>query len=115
VYVEISGFYLVKILSLSLSLLTGIQDSCIWSSLRNKLKFVSGSLPKPHAFDPTFNAWEHCNNLVLSWILNSIETYYFAKHSLDWSWRCSMEIVERSFWSSRSSQSQRVNSTLLAS
>nr|KYP46171.1 hypothetical protein KK1_032275 [Cajanus cajan] len=40
---------------------------------KNKFKFVNGSLPMPHAFDPSFDAWERCNNLVLSWILNSVE------------------------------------------
>jgi len=27
----------------------------------------------PHAFNPTFDVWELCNKLVLSWILNLAE------------------------------------------
>jgi hypothetical protein len=42
--------------------------------LKNKFKFVNGSLPMPSDFDPSFESWERCNNLVLSWILNSVET-----------------------------------------
>jgi len=25
-------------------------------------------------FDPSFNAWNHCNMLIHSWIMNSVET-----------------------------------------
>lgn len=38
---------------------------------KNKMKFIDGSLPKPDRFDPTFEAWEKCNNLVHTWIMNS--------------------------------------------
>ncbi|GAU39942.1 hypothetical protein TSUD_149520 [Trifolium subterraneum] len=38
-----------------------------------KLGFVDGSLPPPpDAFDPSFRAWNRCNQLVSSWILNSV-------------------------------------------
>ncbi|XP_029130252.1 uncharacterized protein LOC114916863 [Cajanus cajan] len=30
-------------------------------------------MPMPTSFDPSFDAWERCNNLVLSWIFNSVE------------------------------------------
>nr|KYP40878.1 hypothetical protein KK1_037765 [Cajanus cajan] len=40
---------------------------------KNKFKFVNGTLPMPTSFDPTFDAWERCNNLVLAWIFNSVE------------------------------------------
>nr|KYP44652.1 hypothetical protein KK1_033863 [Cajanus cajan] len=40
---------------------------------KNKFKFVNGSLPATSTFDPSFDAWERCNNLVLSWILNSVD------------------------------------------
>ncbi|XP_016195385.1 uncharacterized protein LOC107636382 [Arachis ipaensis] len=44
-------------------------------SLKNKLGFVDGSLPKPAYDDFTFNAWDYCNNLVVSWftLLLSLE------------------------------------------
>ncbi|GAU24572.1 hypothetical protein TSUD_149130 [Trifolium subterraneum] len=38
-----------------------------------KLDFVDGSLPPPpDAFDPSFRTWNRCNQLVSSWILNSV-------------------------------------------
>jgi hypothetical protein len=39
---------------------------------KNKFSFVDGTLPKPSSTDPTLHAWVRCNNMVLSWILNSV-------------------------------------------
>jgi hypothetical protein len=41
-------------------------------SAKNNVCFVDGSLPKPLVFESYFNAWIRCNDLVLSWILNSV-------------------------------------------
>lgn len=41
---------------------------------KKKYKFVDGSLPKPDPFDPTFDAWERCNDIVHSWIVNSVSS-----------------------------------------
>ncbi|GLT70744.1 hypothetical protein SLA2020_428040 [Shorea laevis] len=41
-------------------------------STKNKLGFIDGSLPKPNESDAEFLAWNRCNNMVLSWILNSV-------------------------------------------
>jgi hypothetical protein len=41
-------------------------------SAKNKVCFVDGSLPKPSVFESYFNAWVRCNDLVVSWILNSV-------------------------------------------
>ncbi|KAF8380696.1 hypothetical protein HHK36_028186 [Tetracentron sinense] len=38
---------------------------------KNKLKFVDGTLTKPTNPDGA-EAWNHCNNMILSWILNSL-------------------------------------------
>ncbi|XP_072077827.1 uncharacterized protein [Arachis hypogaea] len=42
----------------------------MWRALRskNKVKFLDGSIPKPTEGDPTFEAWDRCNNFLLSWI-----------------------------------------------
>nr|KYP46262.1 hypothetical protein KK1_032139 [Cajanus cajan] len=40
---------------------------------KNKFKFVNGTMQMPTSFDPSFDAWERCNNLVLSWIFNFVE------------------------------------------
>ncbi|KAA8524272.1 hypothetical protein F0562_010695 [Nyssa sinensis] len=42
-------------------------------SAKNKLGFVNGTLTKPtNPSDPLYSAWERCNDMVLSWILNSV-------------------------------------------
>ncbi|XP_022861556.1 uncharacterized protein LOC111381942 [Olea europaea var. sylvestris] len=40
---------------------------------KNKLGFISGAITKPTSSDdPLFEAWERCNDLVTSWVQNSI-------------------------------------------
>ncbi|KAF5463803.1 hypothetical protein F2P56_013935 [Juglans regia] len=42
-------------------------------SAKNKIGFVNGILKKPaNTSDPKFLAWERCNDMVLSWIINSV-------------------------------------------
>jgi hypothetical protein len=42
---------------------------------KNKLSFVNGTLPKPsNLYDSQGLAWTRCNNMVLSWLLNSVST-----------------------------------------
>jgi len=40
--------------------------------MKNKFKFVDGSILVPAEDDLNCLAWERCNNLVLAWIINSI-------------------------------------------
>jgi hypothetical protein len=40
--------------------------------MKNKLRFLDGSCPIPDDFDPTYEPWIRCNNLVLSWLMNSV-------------------------------------------
>ncbi|XP_019423068.1 PREDICTED: uncharacterized protein LOC109332539 [Lupinus angustifolius] len=35
---------------------------------KNKYKFVNGTIRMPSTTDPTFEAWEICNNMIVSWI-----------------------------------------------
>ncbi|MCH85256.1 retrovirus-related Pol polyprotein from transposon TNT 1-94, partial [Trifolium medium] len=42
--------------------------------MKNKLRFLDGSCPMPDQFDPTYEHWIRCNNLVLSWLMNSTST-----------------------------------------
>nr|KYP56634.1 hypothetical protein KK1_002878 [Cajanus cajan] len=40
---------------------------------KNKFRFVDGTIEPPlDRFDPSFEAFERCNNIVQSWILNSL-------------------------------------------
>ncbi|KAL5560835.1 hypothetical protein UlMin_037046 [Ulmus minor] len=41
-------------------------------SVKNKLGFIDGSIPKPASTDPNLSSWIRNNNIVISWILNSI-------------------------------------------
>ncbi|KAB5561469.1 hypothetical protein DKX38_006426 [Salix brachista] len=42
---------------------------------KNKLIFVDGTLPKPsNLYDSQGLAWTRCNNMVLSWLINSVST-----------------------------------------
>lgn len=40
---------------------------------KNKLCFVNGSLPKPSANAQDVKAWERCNNMVLGWLIASLD------------------------------------------
>ncbi|XP_072071634.1 uncharacterized protein [Arachis hypogaea] len=46
----------------------------MWRALRskNKVKFLDGSILKPGEGDPNFEAWDRCNNFLLSWINHSL-------------------------------------------
>jgi hypothetical protein len=41
-------------------------------SAKNKLQFINGTLPKPSPTDADYSSWTRCNDMVLSWIINSI-------------------------------------------
>ena len=42
-------------------------------SVKNKLGFIDGSIPKPDSSNlPLLNSWIRNNNVVISWILNSV-------------------------------------------
>ncbi|CAL1371003.1 unnamed protein product [Linum trigynum] len=40
---------------------------------KHKIGFIDGSIPMPSLDDVNFGLWDACNNIVLCWILNSIE------------------------------------------
>jgi hypothetical protein len=55
---------------------------------KNKFEFVDGSIEVPSEFDPNFKAWNRCNNLVHSWILNSVDdsisqSLFFLENAID--------------------------------
>uniref|UniRef100_A0A803LHH0 Retrotransposon Copia-like N-terminal domain-containing protein n=1 Tax=Chenopodium quinoa TaxID=63459 RepID=A0A803LHH0_CHEQI len=42
-------------------------------SMKNKMPFIDGSLPRPGDSDPLLNAWNRCNNMIISYILRSLD------------------------------------------
>ncbi|KAK6775231.1 hypothetical protein RDI58_026232 [Solanum bulbocastanum] len=41
-------------------------------SVKNKMGFINGKIPKPDVTSPTFAQWERCDDMVTSWLLNSL-------------------------------------------
>nr|XP_016470746.1 PREDICTED: uncharacterized protein LOC107792988 [Nicotiana tabacum] len=41
-------------------------------SVKNKVGFINGKCRKLDPQDPSYDQWEHCDDMVTSWILNSI-------------------------------------------
>lgn len=39
---------------------------------KNKIGFIDGSIPILEIGDSLFHSWQHNNNIVASWIINSI-------------------------------------------
>jgi hypothetical protein len=55
---------------------------------KNKLSFIDGSLPIPDLQDLNRSAWERCNHLIHSWIINSVsdsiaQTLVFHETAID--------------------------------
>ena len=50
----------------------GSQAMRISLSAKNKIGFVTGSIKRPSSSYDSFPSWQQCNDMVLSWILNSI-------------------------------------------
>ncbi|XP_059302330.1 uncharacterized protein LOC132054306 [Lycium ferocissimum] len=42
-------------------------------SAKRKLGFINGTVIKPGETDPTFENWSMCNDMVIAWILNSLD------------------------------------------
>ena len=41
-------------------------------SVKNKLGFITGEFKRPSSTSPQYCQWERCDNMVISWILNSL-------------------------------------------
>lgn len=42
-------------------------------SAKNKLGLIDGTISTPNQMDETFRNWERTNDMVMSWLLNSLE------------------------------------------
>ena len=48
-------------------------------SAKHKLGFVTGTVPQPEdPYDPLFEIWTRCNDLVLSWLTNCLAEHIAA-------------------------------------
>ncbi|XP_033509655.1 uncharacterized protein [Nicotiana tomentosiformis] len=43
--------------------------------VKNKLGFINGECKRPDPHSPIFRQWERCDDMVSSWILNSLSKY----------------------------------------
>ena len=55
---------------------------------KNKLVFINGSVPIPDLEDLNCDAWECCNHLIHSWLINFVspqiaQTLVFYEHAID--------------------------------
>jgi len=55
---------------------------------KNKLVFINGTVPIPDLEDLNRDAWERCNHLIHSWLINSVspqiaQTLVFHEHAID--------------------------------
>ncbi|XP_070004128.1 uncharacterized protein [Nicotiana sylvestris] len=48
------------------------RDVPIALSVKNKVSFINGKCKKPDSGHPMFEQWERCDDMVTSWILNSL-------------------------------------------
>jgi hypothetical protein len=48
------------------------RSMCRALGAKNKLSFIDGTLPIPDEHDLDRTAWERCNHLIHSWIINSV-------------------------------------------
>jgi len=77
-----SPFYLHPSENAGSSLLPGVFDGTGYRSWRravlralsvkSKTGFINGKVVKPNPDDPSFQQWERCDDMVTSWILNSL-------------------------------------------
>ena len=44
------------------------RTMCVALKHKNKLQFINGGFPKPDATDPSFEARDRCDSLVMAWI-----------------------------------------------
>ncbi|XP_010556442.1 PREDICTED: uncharacterized protein LOC104825771 isoform X2 [Tarenaya hassleriana] len=61
--------------------LTGEPNYNVWSrsmtkalNAKNKLGFIDGSIPPPSVSDLHFGSWSRCNDLVCTWLNNSVSS-----------------------------------------
>ncbi|XP_019265507.1 PREDICTED: uncharacterized protein LOC109243067 [Nicotiana attenuata] len=48
------------------------QNMIVSLSARNKIGFIDGTVLKPPENSPQFRPWDRCNNMVISWLTNSL-------------------------------------------
>ncbi|RDX78571.1 hypothetical protein CR513_41136, partial [Mucuna pruriens] len=69
---KIQQLYSFPLLSMVSIILRGHLRCKVLLAIRTRFLFIDGNIPIPDNFDPNFDLWEHCNNLVHSWLINSV-------------------------------------------
>lgn len=79
---QASNYYVHLAENLSAPLVTPLLDKKnyhVWAKSmkrallsKNRWKFLDGSIAVPDQFDLSYDAWERCNNLIHSWIINLV-------------------------------------------
>ncbi|XP_016567422.1 uncharacterized protein LOC107865744 [Capsicum annuum] len=57
-------------------------------SAKNKLGFIDGAYPAPSSTDVSFRLWNRCNDMVTSWLLNSLfkdiaDSVFYSRRAKD--------------------------------
>lgn len=73
-------------------------------SSRNKLCFIDGSLEEPNTSDAAHKAWNRCNDMVVGWLLFSLEkqiakSVWYYKKARDL-WKELEDRFGQAFWHS---------------
>lgn len=48
------------------------RSVCMALNVRNKLGFIDGTISRPPPTDRNYGAWSRCNNIVATWLMNSV-------------------------------------------
>ncbi|XP_016444141.1 uncharacterized protein LOC107769439 [Nicotiana tabacum] len=71
---DVSGIYLVSTLFDGTGYVNWSKGMLMSLSARNKIGFIDRSCPRPSVTSPLYKAWDRCDNLVGTWILNALTT-----------------------------------------
>lgn len=66
-------------------------------SAKNKLGLIDGIYFEPNISAPLFQAWNRCNDMVISWLLNSLSREIVESVIYSRAWCCSMSLIVLSF------------------
>lgn len=70
---ESASSLLVPELLITENYMTWVRTKRRALNIKNKLGFIDGKIPKPiDTLDPLFTPWEHCNDMIITWIQHPV-------------------------------------------